>query len=1196
MPVPRAARGVAVTLVITLAVVTLAVVTLAAITAPFVLPAAAAGVTSGPSAATAPPAPTGDTVVDGTGLVTSVAGGLRPGPNAALDTAMRPIAVTVAGSTAYVADHWNRTAGSPSCTCVVRAIDLATGTQRIVAGNGVPVLSGDGGPATSAGIGWPERLSTDHLGRLLISASGYLRRVQTDGTITTIAGTGSVGDAGDGGPATQASILMDTPAVDGLGRIYLTAGSRIRRIGTDGTITTLYGTSTPGDDGDDGPATAAHFLDIEQVAFDRAGRLVVLQHNGRLRAIGSDGIVRAVATVPSDGVDAASSGNRMLLAAEDGQQLVVSSLGKLFRVDEAAHSVTLIAGGGVSYEDGVPATEATFGYGVGVATAIGTVLVADRVSGRVRAIRASGRIDTIAGATGSYPTPRPFPSSPSDQAQLVAPGTLTVDHSGDVVFGDAGELRRLSAAQVHPATTPALAGLAPLGLAPTDDGSVLVAGGSQTISRVTRTGEIARVAGIPGSSATSAPKGDGGPAVEAHFSEMRDIARAPDGTTYVSEGRMCKFFSPSVNICWGNNDIRRIDPSGTITTIVSGGDPAIGGEPIGYFSAPLAVDQAGNLFFFAGPRLYRRTPAGATSVVAGNGQPRPATAPDDDGSPATSVAVEPGALDVSPNGEIYLVDGFGRIRVVRTDGTIHTIAAPTSDWRGDGLPAIGGGFRASDIAVDGSRGRVFVSDGAAARVLVISIAPSPPAAPTALAGDGEARITWVAPPSELPITGYRVTAWPGGQTVDVGLVTTTRVAALTNGTSYQFTVAARSADGLGAPSALSPAVTPTAGAGATGARFHPVPPTRIFDTRDGTGGPKTRLDAGAPRDLTAAPLTDPAIPDTASALVLNVTAVYASANSVVTLWPAGFEQPTVSNLNVAAGQIIPNLVTVKIGSGGKIRIATQQGTIDIVADVVGWYDDGTGPGAAYVGVSPKRLLDSRTGATPGWPGTPLPAGPGRTLIARGATTGVPATATTIIANVTVTESTANSFVSVRPTGAPPGASNLNFAAGETIANLVTVGIGTDGTITLTTAQGATHIVVDLVGYYDPTASGGRFHPLTPIRALDDRIGLGGYATPWGPTPPEPARAVHLAGSSGVPANATGIVMNTTVTNATTGSYLSVFPDGAPVPTASALNFGKGQTIPNLTVLPLPGNGTLRIANHLGHTDVVADLAGYFSPT
>jgi hypothetical protein len=1145
-----------------------------------------------PPPPTSAPAPSSDTVAGGTGIVTSVAGGLRPGPNGAQETAMSPSAVAVAGETAYVADT-RPGIDTTVCACVVRAIDLPTGTQRIVAGNGTTTIDGDGGPATAAGIGRPERLATDHLGRVLISTGGFVRRVETDGAIVTIAGTGTLGTGGDGGPAKQASILTDAPAVDALGQVFLAAGSRIRRIDSAGTITTAYGSSTPADDGDGGPATGAHFLDIEQVAFDSAGNLIVLQHNGRLRSIGADGIVRAMATVPSDGLPAAQSGNDMQLTADHHQRLVVSSLAQVFRIDEAQHTVTAIAGGGLSYDDGVPATAATFPYGLAVATtASDTVLVADPTSRRLREIGPDGVIETVAGATASYPNPQPYPAAPGDQAQLELPGALAVDPKGDVILSAVG-IRRVSDGRVT-ALSPALPPLMRTrALAPTGDGSVLVLHDDHTISRVTPFGAVEPFAGLPTAPASTPPKGDGGPATAAHFSETRDVVRTPDGSTYVSEGRICKFFGSSVNICWGNNDIRRIDPSGIVTTIVKGGDPSVGGAPIGDYQAPLAADQASNVYFFAGAKLYRRSPSGSMTVVAGNGERRLPDAPGEDGAPATTVAINPAPFDVSPSGEIYVTDWARRVLMVRTDGTIHTIAAATSEWRGDGLPAIGGGFSVADVAVDGARGRLFMTDVHANRLLVTSIAPSPPSPPAAVAGDGEAHVSWTAPSSELPVTGYRITAWPGAQSVDVGLVTSTRVAALTNGTSYRFTVAARSSDGLGGPSALSAAVVPTAKA--VGSRFHAVAPTRIFDSRDGTGGPREQV-GWMPRDLTAAPLTDPAIPDTASALVMNVTAVYSSRNAFITLWPAGFEQPKVSNLNVAAGQIIPNLVTVKIGSGNKIRIATSEGAVDVIADVVGWYDDGQGAGDAYVGVTPKRLLDSRTSATAGWPGTPLPAGPGRTLIARGATTGVPATATTIIANVTVTESTANSFVSVRPTGALPGASNLNFAAGETIANLVTVGIGTDGTITLTTAQGATHIVVDLVGYYDPTASGGRFHPLTPVRALDDRIGLGGYATPWGPTPPEPVRAVNVAGSSGVPAGATGIVMNTTVTNATTGSYLSVYPDGAQTPITSTLNFGRGQTLPNLAVLPLPANGQLRIANHIGHTDVIADLAGYFSPT
>ena len=209
--------------------------------------------------------------------------------------------------------------------------------------------------------------------------------------------------------------------------------------------------------------------------------------------------------------------------------------------------------------------------------------------------------------------------------------------------------------------------------------------------------------------------------------------------------------------------------------------------------------------------------------------------------------------------------------------------------------------------------------------------------------------------------------------------------------------------------------------------------------------------------------------------------------------------------------------------------------------------------------------------------------------------GVPATATAVVANVTVTGGTASSFASVWPSGqAQPNVSNLNFAAGQTIPNLVTVKIGTGGAIRIANAVDSVEVIVDVVGYYDPTA-GSRFHAINPTRFLDTRVptGLAGKQEA-GQT-----RALGVAGMTGtnVPAGATGLVANVTVADGLAESFVSVFPGNVARPNPfSNLNFGKQQVIPNLTVVGLAPNGTVNFYNHLGTVALVADATGYFAPT
>ena len=197
-------------------------------------------------------------------------------------------------------------------------------------------------------------------------------------------------------------------------------------------------------------------------------------------------------------------------------------------------------------------------------------------------------------------------------------------------------------------------------------------------------------------------------------------------------------------------------------------------------------------------------------------------------------------------------------------------------------------------------------------------------------------------------------------------------------------------------------------------------------------------------------------------MILNVTATDPTADSYVTVFPAGTTAPTASNLNFVAGETIPNLVIAKVGANGEIAFAAGAGTVNVVADVVGYFDASTGD--LFHSVAPSRILDSRT-TTGGWASTPLAAGPAQTLTVRGFG-GVRADATAVFANTTATEPSADGYLTVYPNGTTaPSTSNLNFVAGETIANLAAVGIGSGGNVAITNFAGTTHVVVDVVGYF-----------------------------------------------------------------------------------------------------------------------------------
>ena len=144
----------------------------------------------------------------------------------------------------------------------------------------------------------------------------------------------------------------------------------------------------------------------------------------------------------------------------------------------------------------------------------------------------------------------------------------------------------------------------------------------------------------------------------------------------------------------------------------------------------------------------------------------------------------------------------------------------------------------------------------------------------------------------------------------------------------------------------------------------PRQPYRILDTRDGTGGPQLPLRAGQPRTLNV--LGQGGVPTTGVAMVaMNVTVTNPSAIAYLTVFPNGEPVPNASNLNFVAGQTVPNLVLARVGAGSAVNLVINNGTADVIADVVGWVADATAttPGSRTEPLTPNRVLDTRTMAS-----------------------------------------------------------------------------------------------------------------------------------------------------------------------------------------------------------------------------------------
>jgi hypothetical protein len=360
-------------------------------------------------------------------------------------------------------------------------------------------------------------------------------------------------------------------------------------------------------------------------------------------------------------------------------------------------------------------------------------------------------------------------------------------------------------------------------------------------------------------------------------------------------------------------------------------------------------------------------------------------------------------------------------------------------------------------------------------------------------------------------------------------------------------------------------------------------PYRLLDTR--ITGPKLGSAQTRPLQVTG---VGGVAKSGVSAVVLNVTVTETTSTGYLTVSPTGIARPLVSNLNWSAGATIPNAVTVKVGPTGSVDLyQSGPGTAQVIVDVAGYYISGTvtEPGG-FAPITPARILDSRT------TGGKFASNETRDLTILGAG-GLPASnVSAVVLNVTVTETTANGYLTVFPSATiKPLASNLNWTPGLTIPNLVTVQVGVNGKVSIYEAgAGTSQVIVDVAGYYlggTPTQPG-MFVALSPARVLDTRA--------TSAVPAASALGLTILGAGGIPASGVAaVVINTTVTDTKAPGYLTVFPGTDPLPTASNVNWSAaGTTIPNLVTVQVGADGSLNFYNGSGGTtQVIADTAGYY---
>ncbi|MER6314271.1 hypothetical protein ABT237_10940 [Streptomyces sp. NPDC001581] len=379
---------------------------------------------------------------------------------------------------------------------------------------------------------------------------------------------------------------------------------------------------------------------------------------------------------------------------------------------------------------------------------------------------------------------------------------------------------------------------------------------------------------------------------------------------------------------------------------------------------------------------------------------------------------------------------------------------------------------------------------------------------------------------------------------------------------------------------------------ASGSKFTPHGPTRLLDTRDGTGaaaGPvlpygTTRVKIGG----------NSGIPAGATAVALNLTVTNARSAGHVTAYPSGTEQPDTSNVNFVAGQTVPNMTIVPVGADGYVEFVNRShGDVDLIADVTGYFTRTNASG--YTSLDPARIVDSREGL-----GTSRGQVNGQSTfpVQIAGQAGVPSRGVTAVAlNVTVTNPKSAGHLTLFPSGQQaPSTSNVNFTSGQTIANSVIVPVGSDGRINIRNGGwDPADVIVDVVGYYSPDSKAA-YLPVTPTRLYDSRK--------WSVVPGQDYSYLPLA--DGKPW-VTGYVLNATVTNTQGDGHLTVAPDtntwaqyigGTQIrptpPNSSNLNWTKGATVPNLVQASTGKTGVIDLWNRSWEpTDMVVDMFGLY---
>jgi uncharacterized protein (TIGR03437 family) len=528
----------------------------------------------------------------------------------------------------------------------------SNGVIETLAGTGIPGFSGDGGPAAQAQLNSPYGLAMDSQGNLFIADLGNarVRKVASDGTITTVAGGGTLpaGGANEGSPAAVLSFSAPRNlAFDNSGNLYISdfGGQRVYRMGVDGSLTTIAGTGVAGASGDNGAAILAQVNAPAGLALDSHGALYIADSGNHLVRKVALGLISSfaraatptglafdgmgtlyiadisagdISVVPITGTPSSLAVAAVDVFSSSGAGVYASTANEVVRTSAKGAADTVAGGGNTAYGDEGPATEARLNHPSGVTMdAAGDVYVADRDNNRIRRVGSDGTITTVAGTgvAGNLGD-----GGLAVAAQLNGPESVTVDGSGNLYIADTGNQRirkvtpdgKISAATNLGLLSPVYAiadASENLYIADAGAGKILIAGSN----------------GVPATLMTG-------------LSSPRGLALDSLGNLYYTEA--------------GAARVRVRSPAGMVASIGAG------------WSIPrgVAVDSSGNAYVADTglQQVLKVSASGEATVIAGTGS---AGLSGDGGNATVAQLGFPWDVAVNPSGVLAVADlGNNRVR------------------------------------------------------------------------------------------------------------------------------------------------------------------------------------------------------------------------------------------------------------------------------------------------------------------------------------------------------------------------------------------------------------------------------------------------------------------------------------------------------------------------------------------------------